>query len=171
MINESARSMCRAPPIVYDNRKPSSQIAIKITAMPRIENTIKSPLFKCERAQAGRTEWSLPERTGKLHRLRCSRRRLFHQNFDRMFLISDFVFPSFFCNLPNNSSSLPSEKSRSSSVRSAYFCFSFPATSFHAPLTPSLFISSSEIQLCISTMRKISISIARGVAKGCRFGF
>src|ERR1035437_1926429 len=50
------------------------------------------------------------------------------------------VLPTLACNLPNSSSSFPSLKSKSSSVKFAYFCLSLPATSFQFPLSFSEFI-------------------------------
>src|ERR1017187_7619118 len=50
------------------------------------------------------------------------------------------VFPTLACSLPNNSSSLPSLKSKSSSVRFANCCLSLPAVSFQFPLSFRVFI-------------------------------
>jgi hypothetical protein len=61
-------------------------------------------------------------------------------NFSIICRISSLLFPSFFCSLPSNSSSLPSENTKSSSVRFPYCCLSLPFSSFHEPFICSLFI-------------------------------
>ncbi len=61
-------------------------------------------------------------------------------NFSIICRTSSLLFPSFFCNRPSSSSSLPSENTKSSSVRFPYCCLSLPFSSFHEPLIWSLFI-------------------------------
>src|SRR5690606_39056953 len=61
---------------------------------------------------------------------------------------SSRVFPVFFCNLPSNSSSFPSAYSRSSSVRSAYSCFTFPFSSFQRPFQVNSLIFPPYCVLC-----------------------
>jgi hypothetical protein len=61
-------------------------------------------------------------------------RRTHRYKLSSSFRKSSFVLPSFCSNRPSNSSSFPSAKVRSSSVNCAYFCLSFPFSSFQLPL-------------------------------------
>src|SRR5262245_6398471 len=56
---------------------------------------------------------------------------------------SSFVLPSLFWRRPRSSSSLPSAKTRSSSVSWPYFCFSLPLIAFQLPFICSFMTDNS----------------------------
>src|ERR1700730_8551927 len=98
---------------------------LRLGELPRHPARAASPQKKTNQASFVATSFTISLTT----------RSVIAQSFSISDRHSSFVRPSFCCSRPNNSSSLPSEKVRSSSVNCPYFCFNLPVTSFQLPLS------------------------------------